>query len=63
MPMETMARMAVESEAVSTIRNLPKHQMRAGDRAAEDGFDGAALFFARGQIHGRVHGAGQSTTG
>ena len=26
-PMEAMARMAVESEAVKTIRNFPKHQM------------------------------------
>ena len=41
-------------------QKFSEHQMRARDRAAKNRFDRAALFFARGQIHCRIHCAGQA---
>src|SRR6266436_6603940 len=41
-------------------QELAKDQMRARNRTRKNRFHGAALFFARGEVHGRMHAAVQA---
>ena len=41
-------------------KEFAEHEMGAGDGAGKNGFHGAALFFAGGEVHGGIHRAGHA---
>ena len=58
--MEMTESVAVASDAVSTSEKFSEYQVRPVDRTRQDRFHRAALFFAGGQVHRRVHRAGHA---